>query len=814
MKKYFYKKRIIIFVSLFLVLSFGYAGSCNAAWDDLKKNVVDGVVGSIASLAVSALGWIMNKVIAMVIGFAQYSDFVNNEQVKAGWEVVRDICNMFFILILLFIAFAVILRMESYSIKKSLPKLLIMAVLINFSRTICGILIDFSQIVMLTFIGPITVGSGNFSNALNVQEFLTLVSDQKSNVVDSTDAAVYYVIAVIFMLVSTVVMTAILISFIMRIVMFWVYIVLSPLAFLLSSFPGGQKYAGQFWGDFTKYLLNGPVLAFFLWLSLYVLGDLKTAQFGTTFSDAPIKILEGESFAKFTMAIGMLVGGLTISAQIGGMGANWGASTVSNLKNKGIGAIKRTAAGTAGLAGKGVKNLAGFGVDELARKSPIDLNLKRVYGRAKKSMDANKALREEQINKNLADRAGEGSRTALLSHGGLAWDTLTDFKKLRGIRTFIKGKGIQQDELELKNMKKRRANILSATEDVDLRKKQDNVDTNLSASTSKIETLNAEITKGKFPKEMMEKKKAELIKETEKNEALKAEKASLADERFFKVNDHQAAAQLDERIKEKEEYNNLHTVQSRTERADADAKLEATGRKTISEIDNTEELIKILKEGISEGNQGLIAATMKKITKKGDYNDMMKAFGQGTGTKDLQAFARKNLYGPGSEAGLSKQTALSIIGEVGNVAKDVGHYAAYGSVKMNNGKWEEASDDESQVAQLSELLKVQPQKFAREIGRLGMGQYTDPQHSDEGWQVTKAAAAYIKLNAKGLQKEYGGQGTGQQSAVEYLARVADTLERQYKVDSALLADIKARAGGQTSASKIIEKQNADNPDIV
>lgn len=394
MKKIFQKKRIIFFVSLFFVLSFAYIDSCSAEGvvDNLKKNVVDGVVGSIASLAVSALGWMMNKVIAMVIGFAQYSDFVNNEQVKAGWEVVRDICNMFFILILLFIAFAVILRMESYSIKKSLPKLLIMAVLINFSRTICGILIDFSQIVMLTFIGPITVGSGNFSNALNVDKFLSLVSDQESNVVTATDAAVFYVIAVIFMLVSTVVMTAILISFVIRIVMFWVYIVLSPLAFLLSSFPGGQKYAGQFWGDFTKYLLNGPVLAFFLWLSLYVLGDLKTAQFGTTFSDAPIKILEGESFAKFTMAIGMLVGGLTISSQIGGMGASWGSNTVSNLKNKGLGAAKAIGKRVSGYDAVADRASAYMAMRRTARTEKINESTARLaggFGTLKKTLISN-----------------------------------------------------------------------------------------------------------------------------------------------------------------------------------------------------------------------------------------------------------------------------------------------------------------------------------------------------------------------------------------------------------------------------------------
>lgn len=305
------------------------------------KDLIDITIGFIAEMASGVLGWITGKVIAMIIGFAQYSEFVNNKQVEAGWTVVRDICNMFFILILLFIAFAVILRMESYSIKKTLPKLLIMAVLINFSRTICGILIDFSQVIMLTFIGPITEGQGNFHNVFQYHTFLDAVSSANYQTLGLSETVVYYVLACIFMLISSVVLISILIAFVMRIVMFWIYIVLSPLAFLLASFPGGQRYAGQYWGEFTKYLLNGPVLAFFLWLSLYILGNLDTKQLGSAFPDAPTGILQGKNFASFIMAIGMLVGGLTISAQIGGMGSSWGSSMVSNIKNKGIGVAKR-----------------------------------------------------------------------------------------------------------------------------------------------------------------------------------------------------------------------------------------------------------------------------------------------------------------------------------------------------------------------------------------------------------------------------------------------------------------------------------------
>ena len=59
---------------------------------------------------------------------------------------------MFFVVVLLIIALATILNQEKYSYKTWLPKLILMAVLINFSKMICGLIIDVAQVVMMTFV--------------------------------------------------------------------------------------------------------------------------------------------------------------------------------------------------------------------------------------------------------------------------------------------------------------------------------------------------------------------------------------------------------------------------------------------------------------------------------------------------------------------------------------------------------------------------------------------------------------------------------------------------------------------------------------
>ena len=62
--------------------------------------------------------------------------------VQTGWSIARDLVNMLFILLLLLIAFATILRYESYGIKQILPRLIVVALLINFSLLGAGIIID------------------------------------------------------------------------------------------------------------------------------------------------------------------------------------------------------------------------------------------------------------------------------------------------------------------------------------------------------------------------------------------------------------------------------------------------------------------------------------------------------------------------------------------------------------------------------------------------------------------------------------------------------------------------------------------------
>ena len=99
------------------------------------EGAVVGVLGWIFSIFIYILGNLLVKFIDLLVWVAQYNDFVNAEAVKVGWTVVRDVANMFFIVGLLVISFGTVFRIQEYRYNNLLSRLIIMAVLINFSKT-------------------------------------------------------------------------------------------------------------------------------------------------------------------------------------------------------------------------------------------------------------------------------------------------------------------------------------------------------------------------------------------------------------------------------------------------------------------------------------------------------------------------------------------------------------------------------------------------------------------------------------------------------------------------------------------------------
>jgi len=351
--------RRFIFLPLLILVLIGAFLIAEPALAADVGSFVASVVGWLIMQLVSGLGKVLTWVIGLLIQIAQYNDFIAAPAVSKGWIIVRDICNMFFIAALLIIAFGTVLKVEKYSYKRTLGGLLIAAVLINFSKFICGFFIDIAQILMLTFVNAFKdAAAGNFLQMLGMDKWLSFSGAQSAAGGSALTGALF---ALILVVISLIVISIMMIILAFRIVIIWILVVLSPLAFILNVFPGRMKsYSNMWWEKFTNQLIVGPVMAFFIWLSFAVANQSSIVPEGSKYSDKNEAAATEEkiepnnnsiseaanpsNFAKFVVSIAMLVGSLLVAQQLGVAGGK--------MAGKAVGKMQAYATGQAGILKK------------------------------------------------------------------------------------------------------------------------------------------------------------------------------------------------------------------------------------------------------------------------------------------------------------------------------------------------------------------------------------------------------------------------------------------------------------------------------
>ncbi len=323
---------LTILISVFLVGTSVYAAG------DISDKILDFFNWVLFYIAM-ALGWVALKVFALVIIVSSYNNFVTSAAVTKGWVLIRDVCNLFFVLILLVIAFNIILGVEKYSPKKMLFNVVIAAILVNFSKLICGLVIDFGQVVMMTFVNGYSATAGaNLVEGLGLNYLLKMSGDNASGgakqIEAPTNLSIFIALFIaIFILIMTIFVTIFILALlVMRIVQLWILVVLSPAAFMLEAIPigGMQKRAGDWWSKFGWTVAVGPFMAFFLWLSLLVMSDpgknmladnMKTADelqaksAGSTVSG----ISHLDKLAQSAIGLALLMASLVIAQEAGGV---------------------------------------------------------------------------------------------------------------------------------------------------------------------------------------------------------------------------------------------------------------------------------------------------------------------------------------------------------------------------------------------------------------------------------------------------------------------------------------------------------------
>lgn len=242
-----------------------------------------------------ALGWLLCPVLEAVADAANWAytkvilprlkTDVNLFQVDStrngtyqAWQTFRDIANILFVILLLFVIFSQVsgFGIDNYGIKKTLPKLIVAAVLVNISFYICQGLIDISNIAgsgiydLLTGISDkITIDGGGFfqGNATSITVGVLEIVAVGAVGTAVAGAAFWSAIgAGIFALVPAILSAAvaILLLFVMlsmRQAVVLVLVALSPLAFVAYALPNTKKLFDRWSSILRGMLLLYPIAA-------------------------------------------------------------------------------------------------------------------------------------------------------------------------------------------------------------------------------------------------------------------------------------------------------------------------------------------------------------------------------------------------------------------------------------------------------------------------------------------------------------------------------------------------------------------------
>ncbi len=129
-----------------------------------------------------ALGWIVCPIITALhgIGNKMWNQietyhmvvpasevFKSGGGVDKGWGLVRDIANVLFVILFLVVIFSQLtgVGIDNYGIKKILPRLIVVAILVNLSYIICELAVDLSNILGMGLNNMLSNLAGNLATA-------------------------------------------------------------------------------------------------------------------------------------------------------------------------------------------------------------------------------------------------------------------------------------------------------------------------------------------------------------------------------------------------------------------------------------------------------------------------------------------------------------------------------------------------------------------------------------------------------------------------------------------------------------------------
>jgi hypothetical protein len=310
-------------------------------------------IGSICNFIVGIQALIFDSL--LWISMTNFGPIIDSSGIATAWTIIRNLINVSFIFIILYIAISIILGDFSPKKKSTVAGVVISALLINYSMFITRVLIDFGNIIA-TAIYNTPSGAFSTGGVMQALQLQTILTPDNLLATGQINSIVLMLLQIVMVCTFMAVLFRGTLFMLGRLVALLILLALSPIGFVGFGIPWLKDKADEWWATLMGQVFLLPVFLFFLMMTnimlkaagniigifnfttLNVLNWSTHVQSGSSMADgSSFTAFQPGQWVYFGLIIGMLHASTKMTKKLAG-------KTMSDLVDKAAKGMKFAAA--------------------------------------------------------------------------------------------------------------------------------------------------------------------------------------------------------------------------------------------------------------------------------------------------------------------------------------------------------------------------------------------------------------------------------------------------------------------------------------
>jgi hypothetical protein len=309
--------------------------------------VISNIVVWLQSIIYRIFAYIVVPIIKALLNVRPYKDtFVNI--IYPGWLILRNLANIFFIVSLLVVGLRILFQQSDSSTARSfILRLVIMALLVNFSLVIAQGIVGIADTVQAQFLPK----DSRVIEALGAKLMVEPLKSFRAEVLNKDEGGAFTsanaelsladtIKPIVLLMLSVAAFWAFvaLAAFLLvRLVALWILYMTSPIAYVAFVMNETKSYANKWWKQFIKYAMITPIMVFFLNIAALMASAFAGSD-NTLFTlgekdSLPDDIVIGSlTIITHFIILGVMFVGMKAAADSG----TFGAKAITNFAEKGF----------------------------------------------------------------------------------------------------------------------------------------------------------------------------------------------------------------------------------------------------------------------------------------------------------------------------------------------------------------------------------------------------------------------------------------------------------------------------------------------